>query len=427
MHGHTAASPLEGQRRPRLEVADVFRAHGDSYRQSHVVAPPERAVMRALELCRTEALGGHLDKCDRCGYVDQAYNSCRNRHCPKCQALRQAKWVAERMARILPTHYFHVVFTLPAELRPLAMRNKAVIYDFIFEAGARTLLDLGQDPKRLGGQLGITAVLHTWTRDLQLHPHLHCIVTGGGLTQDGQRWLSTKQDDYLFPVKVMGRLWRGKFMAGLQRAFDKGRLNLGGSCAHLEDPAEWAYFRTCLYAKDWVVYTKSPFGGPRHVYQYLGRYTHRVAISNQRLITMDEHGVRFATKDGRSTTLAHQEFIRRFLLHVLPGGFVKIRHFGIMASGNVNSRLTAARRLLQPNRVSPGFAIVAILLLSLLTRQRPTFSPAEQLATPPADRDEADDLNRALRTCPACGQGLLRAYPLPSTLVPNPPAPIDTS
>jgi hypothetical protein len=417
MHAHQAAPP-SGEGRPRLEVADIFRAHGDSYRLSHALPPSERSVMRAIEICRTPALGGHLDKCDQCDYAKPAYNSCRNRHCPKCQALRQAQWIAERMERILPTHYFHVVFTLPAELRPLVMRNKVVLYDLLFHAASRTLLDLGQDPKRLGGQLGITAVLHTWTRDLQFHPHLHCIVTGGGLSEDGLSWVPTG-DNFLFPVKVMRRLFRAKFLAGLARARDDGVLDLGGSCAGLADPVAFAYLKNVLYTKDWVVYAKPPFGGPEHVYQYLGRYTHRVAISNQRCIAMDATSVRFATKDGRTATLKHHEFIRRFLLHILPRGFVKIRHFGLMAPGNIHTKLVTARRLLEPNRVPRGLAILFLVLHFVLSKTGPSVAVAADLLASHADtKADADfaDFQLSCRSCPSCGKGVLRAFPLPAPL-----------
>ena len=320
-----------------MEVADIFRAHAEVYRQKHVLLPDQQKVMRAIESCRTEVLGGHLDVCEKCGHSRPSYNSCRDRHCPKCQSLTQAKWIEERMERLLPVHYFHVVFTLPSSLRPIARRNQRAVYKLLFEAATKTLLTLGEDEKRLGGQLGITAVLHTWTRTLEFHPHLHCIVTGGGLSPDGATWIAARRK-YLFPVKVLSRLFRRLFLDGLKRAHQAGKIRFdGGDLNKLVDP---------LYQAEWVVYAKQPFGGPEQVFKYLGRYTHRVGISNQRLISMDERGVCFATKNGDTITLPPQEFIRRFLLHVLPPGFVKIRHYGLWASSNVPTRLAAARRLL---------------------------------------------------------------------------------
>ncbi len=331
---HRGSSPTG--RRPDVEVADIFRAHGEMYRQSHVLTPDQQKVMRAIEVCRTEVLGGHLDVCDRCGYSRPSYNSCRNRHCPKCQSLVGAKWVEERMERLLPVHYFHVVLTVPSSLRTVFRRNQRAMYKLLFEAATKTLLTLGDDEERLGAQLGITAVLHTWTRELSFHPHLHCIVTGGGLSPDGTSWVAARRK-YLFPVKVLSALFRGLFLDGVARLHAAGDLRIDGDLHALLDP---------LYREDWVVYAKRPFGGPEQVFKYLGRYTHRVGISNQRLISMNEEGVTFATKNGRTVTLAPQEFIRRFLLHVLPPGFVKIRHYGLWASGNISTRLAAARALL---------------------------------------------------------------------------------
>jgi len=282
--------------------------------------------MRDIETCRTAVLGGHLDVCDACGDARPAYNSCRNRHCPKCQCLRQAKWVADRMERVLPTHHFHVVFTVPEECKPLALRNRIRFFEILFASASHTLLQLGLDPDRCGATLGITAVLHTWTRKLGFHPHLHCIVTGGGLAPDGARWISVKGDgNFLFPVAVIGALFRGKLLAALTRAREHGQLDFDGECADLADPAAFARWKDALYKKNWVVYCKPPFGGAEQVFKYLGRYTHRVGISNQRLRSFDERGVTFATKDGAAVTLAPHEFIRRFLLHVLPRGFVRIR------------------------------------------------------------------------------------------------------
>jgi predicted Zn-ribbon and HTH transcriptional regulator len=328
--------------RPPLEVADIFRAHGATYRESHVLTVQQQKVMRAIAHCRTEALGGHVDVCEQCGHASPSFNSCRNRHCPKCQSLDQARWIEERKARLLPTSYFHVVFTLPANLRQLALRNQRRFYDLLFSAASATLLELGRDEKRLGGQIGITAVLHTWRRDLQFHPHLHCIVTGGGLAPNEDRWIRARGGErYLFPVKVLSRLFRGKFLDELSCAVDRGEIDLG----ELTDEAFLSLKKT-LYNKEWVVYAKRPFAGPVQVFLYLGRYTHRVGLSNQRLRSIDANGITFSTKDGGSVTVSPDEFIRRFLLHVLPRGFFKIRHFGLMASGNATTKLEVARQLL---------------------------------------------------------------------------------
>jgi hypothetical protein len=364
-----------------------------------LMTPDQLNVMRAIEACRTAVLGGHLDVCDRCGYSRPSYNSCRDRHCPKCQSLTQAKWIEERMERLLPVHYFHVVFTLPSSLRTLCRRNQRPMYKLLFEAVSKTLLTLGADEKRLGAQLGITAVLHTWTRELEFHPHLHCIVTGGGLSPDGTAWIPARST-YLFPVKVLSSLFRGFFLDGLKRAQADGEVRLSESeLKQLIDP---------LYKIDWVVYAKKPFGGPAHVFKYLGRYTHRVGISNQRLISMDDSGVCFSTKNGRTVTLSPQEFIRRFLLHVLPPGFVKIRHYGLWASGNVATRLAQARALL------------------------PSAPPLP--APPPTDQPAADELGWQRRLlllagidvtrCPQCHEGRM----IPHALDWVPPVPSkDTS
>jgi hypothetical protein len=326
-------------------MAQIFRAGGEAFRESHVPTPQQKKAMRAIERCRTEALGGHLDLCVSCGYTAISYNSCRNRHCAKCQGLAQAKWIEERKKRILPTGYFHVVFTLPSMLRQFAIKAPEMIYDLLFEAASKTLLDLGHDPKRLGGQLGLTAVLHTWTRQLELHPHLHCIVTGGALSPEGDRWVPARgKDRYLFPVKVLSQLFRGKFLAGLARLFEAGELGFDP-----EDDLERSIFQAAkerLYGHEWVVYAKRPFAGAQHVYQYLGRYTHRVGLSNHRLREITDDTVTFATKNGKTVRLTHVEFMRRFLLHVLPPRFVKIRHYGLMASSNATTKLETVRRLL---------------------------------------------------------------------------------
>lgn len=348
MHPHGAVLPLSGEGRPRLEVAEIFRGHGEVYRQTHAILPEQRAAMRAIEVCRTAALGGHVDVCDACTFTRPAYNSCRNRHCPKCQSLTQAAWIEKRMECVLPTHYFHVVFTLPHEIGALALRNRKTIFNLLFSAAAHTLLELGRDEQRLGAQLGVTTVLHTWTRDLRFHPHVHCIVTGGGLAPQGDRWIPSRQK-YLFPVRVLSSLFRGKFLDGLAHAYERGELDLGGACAMHASSEGFNQLKDTLYRKNWVVYAKRPFAGPEQVFKYLGRYTHRVGISNQRLVSFDEHSVCFRTKNGKQVAVAPAEFIRRFLLHVLPNGFVKIRHYGLHASSNVHTKLVEARRHLEVN------------------------------------------------------------------------------
>jgi hypothetical protein len=394
------ASPT--RRRPPLEVADIFRAHGEVYRQQPVqLTPDQHKVMRAIEACRTEELGGHLDVCDRCGHTRPSYNSCRDRHCPKCQSLAQAKWIEERMKRLLPVPYFHVVFTLPPALRPVARRNQRAVYKLLFDAATTTLLALGDDPKRLGGQLGLTAILHTWTRELDFHPHLHCIVTGGGLSPDGTRWIPARRK-YLFPVKVLSRLFRRLFLDGLRRAHRAGDVRF--------DSGDLPKVIEALSRTEWVVYAKPPFGGPEQVFKYLGRYTHRVGISNQRLIAMDERGVTFATKNGQTITLEPREFIRRFLLHVLPPGFVKIRHYGLWGPGNVSTRLAAARSALPAPPPPPPVPEPAELheLDDALTWQRRLLCLA------------GIDVTR----CPRCSEGRMIPQPLPYEAPAPPP---DTS
>lgn len=374
-------------RRPAFEVADVFRAHGAAYRQAHCLTGDQAKVMRAIEACRTAVLGGHVDSCLDCGVLTPSYNSCRNRHCPKCQGLEQAEWITARKERTLPVHHFHVVFTLPAELRALAKANQEVMYSLLFREAGRTLLAIGET--RLGATLGITEVLHTWTRDLAYHPHVHCIVTGGGLALDGSRWVATSKR-YLFPVKVLSRLFRGKFLDALKEAHDAGRLRD-------VPPQTFSALLAVLYRKEWVVYAKQPFGSIEHVFQYLGRYTHRVGISNHRLLSIDENGVRFLTKEGKSVCLSPAEFIRRFLQHVLPYNFVKIRHYGLLAPANVNTKLQIALRLLAPPEPKPATAV----------------TEDEAIATAAAWEDTLLALTGIdVRACPHCGGTRLERRPL---------------
>jgi Putative transposase/Transposase zinc-binding domain len=344
VHGCGARSGAPN--RPAVELADIVREHGEALRRAHPLSTDQHAVLRAIERCRTATLGGHLDVCLACGRAEPSYNSCRNRHCPKCQSLAQARWVGQRMARILPTHYFHVVFTLPAPLRPLARRNPRQLFEMLFAAASETLLELGRDSKWLGARLGVTAVLHTWTRELTYHPHLHCIVTGGGLTDDAAVWRSCKRDFFL-PVRVMGALFRGKLLGQLRRAHRSGRLDLGPAPV---DPVAFDEQLGALYRTDWVVYAKRPFGGAEQVVRYLGRYTHRIGISNQRLVSLHDGEVTFRTKNGKSITLSAHEFLGRFVQHVLPAGFVKIRHYGLMAPGHATTTLETARQLLNRSR-----------------------------------------------------------------------------
>lgn len=338
--------------RSNLDIGEIFRTHGEEYRRTHALTPEQRKVMGAIALCRTPALGGHLHVCTECGYQRPFYNSCRNRHCPKCQSLEQAKWLRERKKRILPTHHFHVVFTLPQELRALALQNPRELYGLLFDSSAQTLHTLARDEKWLGAQLGFTSVLHTWARNLHYHPHVHCIVTGGGLDAEGKRWLSCRRN-FLFPVHAMSKLFRGKFLDGLERLRERGKLDYTG-CEHLAEMGAFRQLKNELYQKKWVVYVKRPFGNAEKVYAYLGRYTHRVAISNSRLIEVTDDKVRFATKHGKTTTLQPKEFIRRFLLHVLPKGFVKIRHYGLLSSANATTKLEVARALLDGDSEKPS-------------------------------------------------------------------------
>jgi hypothetical protein len=342
---------MPGSTSRKLEVADILRAHSDVYRQTHRVSPNQAKAMRNIIACRTAALGGHVDTCADCGFRRISYNSCRDRHCPKCQATKRAAWLETRLERLLPVDHFHLVFTLPEQLQPLVLKNQRVLYGVLFRAASQTLLTLAADPKRLGAQLGFTVILHTWGQNLLFHPHLHCVVTGGGLSPDGQRWVPARQG-YLLPVKVLAKLFRGKFLAGVQQAYDRGELKLTGSIASLAQPQAFRNLLATLYQRDWIVYAKPPFGGAEQVYRYLGRYTHRVAISNARLVSHQDGRVQFRYKDYADASrhklmnLTADEFIRRFLLHVLPKGFVRIRHYGLLASRNVATRLADCRRLL---------------------------------------------------------------------------------
>ena len=384
-----------------LEVADLIRSAGTAFiernrpwlRWQHI------KVLRAIRRCRTAALGGHLDECTRCGHrAAISYNSCRNRHCPKCQTSTRERWIAARQRELLPTRYVHVVFTLPHRLAPLALQNKKVLYDLLFRASAETLLEVARDPRHLGAEIGFFSVLHTWSQKLGLHPHVHCVIPAGGLSLDHAHWIPSRERFFL-PIHVLRRVFRGKFVAGLRQAFQVGQLNFHGDLALLAQPKTFAAWLRPLFRKDWVVYSKPPFGGPEYVLQYLGRYTHRVAISNHRLVSLAEGNVTFRWRDSahnneqKLLTLSLDEFLRRFLLHLLPKAFVRIRNFGFLA-----------------NRKR---AITVPLCLSLLGS--PTEAMHEASAHSPCD----------LWLCPHCGGSMrviqrftpadiqLRSPPLP--------------
>ncbi|MER9627707.1 IS91 family transposase [Mesorhizobium sp. M0296] len=366
--------------RASIEVAGIFRAAGPAYRAAHAghLSLAQLKVMSAIEHCRTAALGGHVEACEDCGQWRIAYNSCRNRHCPKCQGAAARTWLAEREADLLPVGYFHVVFTLPAEVADIAFQNKALVYDLLFKAAAETMLTIATDPKHLGARIGITAVLHTWGSAMTHHPHVHMIVPGGGIAPDGSRWISSRPA-FLLPVRILGKLFRRLFLTRLVALHEAGRLSFFGSMAHLADRRAFLRHLATVRTKRWVVYTKAPFAGPEAVLAYLSRYTHRVAISNSRLIAFDKSGVTFRYKDYRHDgadrqqvmVLATDEFIRRFLLHVLPRGFHRIRHYGLLAGSARKASLALARELL-------GVA-----------------APPD-----PGDPDEPDDFHPP---CPCCG------------------------
>ena len=346
--------------RPTLEVAEVIRQYGDDFleRYGGMLSATQRQALRALAVCRTAALGGHVEECLDCGHERIAYNSCRNRHCPKCQALARAQWLDRQAPHLLPVEYHHVVFTLPAKLGGLALCNAAVLYDLLMRSAAATLREVAANPKRLGAAVGVLMVLHTWGQNLHHHPHVHCVVTGGGLSCDNAgkidaapRWRACRPGFFL-PVRVLSRVFRGKFLAGLGALLDKGELALPGQLAMLTEPAARALWWAKLYATDWVVYANRPFGGPAQVLKYLARYTHRVAISNARLLALRDGRVTFRYKDyaddhkQKTMTLAAEEFLRRFVQHILPKSFVKIRHYGLLANAQRQALLALCRRLL---------------------------------------------------------------------------------
>jgi len=334
-----------------VEVADIFRQYGPVYRASHPMPLGHLRAMHAVEVCRTATLGGHVDKCDSCGHLEISYNSCRNRHCPKCQTLQKERWIEARCEDLLPIQYFHVVFTIPSKLNPMVIMNQKVMYNLLFRSASETLVELSANPKHLGAQIGFFGILHTWGQNLMDHPHIHCVVTGGGLSHDGTHWVSSRKK-FFIPVRVMSALFRGKFLAHLKSSFEAGDLIFPGGICNLKDPQTFEVFRGQFYHKKWVVYCKPPFDGAEGVLQYLGRYTHRIAISNNRILKGQAGKVSFRWRDyadgdkQKIMTLKADEFIRRFLLHVLPRRYVRIRHFGLLANRSRKNNLSLCRGLL---------------------------------------------------------------------------------
>jgi hypothetical protein len=401
--------------RPKLEVADILRRYGESFRVQHEgsLSSMQRRVMRAITACRTAALGGHLEACENCGTQRISYNSCRNRHCTKCQSLARAQWIDDRKSELLPVGYFHVVFTLPEEIAAIAYQNKAAVYNLLFAATAETLCTIGADPKHLGARIGFFAVLHTWGQNLMHHPHLHCVVPGGGLSADGKRWIACRPGFFL-PVRVLSRFFRRRFLELLEHAFDRGELEFFSTLQELRERDMFRRYLDPLRKKEWVVYAKPPFAGPEQVLDYVGRYTHRVAISNNRLLDIEDGNVTFRWKDYRdgdtqkTMTLTAEEFIRRFLLHVLPSGFHRIRYYGFLGNRHREENLTQCRQHLQ---MAPATS-------------EPTGSDA------PLDyRDHHEVLTGvSLRECPVCRRGRMIAIAqISGARDPEPPLALDTS
>jgi hypothetical protein len=374
-----------------LEVADVFRHFGPAFRDQNCpsLSAARQHAMTAIERCRTAALGGHVERCGDCGHQRIAYNSCRNRNCPKCQGLARAQWLEDRQAELLDVPYFHVVFTVPDQIATIAFQNQVVVYDILFRAVAETLRTIAADPEHLGAEIGVLAVLHTWGQNLLHHPHIHCLVPGGGIAPDGESWVACRPGFFL-PVRVLSRLFRGLFLRYLEQAFTAGELNFFSAHRHLHEPAAFRRYLTPVYKAEWVVYAKRPFAGPAQVLDYVGRYTHRVAISNNRLVSMDNGKVSFHWQDYRdgnrqkTMSLEAGEFIRRFLIHVLPDGFHRIRYFGFLGNCHRARKLARCRELL-------------------------AMAPAQAVADPPADyRDRYEALTgRSLRQCPHCNSGMM--------------------
>ena len=352
--------------RPPLEMADIVRFAGQSFlqRSQRWINWQHQKILLAITRCRTAALGGHRDRCSDCGHTAISYNSCRNRHCPKCQGNARQRWLQARERELLPTPYVHVVFTLPRELAPLALQNKQVMYNLLFQTSAETLLQIARDPRHLGAEIGFFSVLHTWNQRLQHHPHIHCVLAAGGLAPDHSRWISSQRSFFL-PIKVLSRVFRGKFVAGLNTAFRQGKLQFHGHLIPLAQPRSFASWLRLLFRHDWVVYAKRPFGGPEHALRYLGNYTHRVAISNHRLVALSDGGVTFRWRDSAHgnkkglMTLPVDEFLRRFLLHLLPRGFVRIRNFGFLANRHRARLLPLCFSLLHSSDSAPAAAAPA--------------------------------------------------------------------
>ena len=384
----SAPAAPSGDARPALEVADIFRAFGNDYRRTHSLPLHHLKAMHAIEVCRTAALGGHVEQCASCGHQRPVYNSCRNRHCPKCQALAKAKWLADRQAELLPVGYFHNVFTLPHELNPLLAANQATLYRLLFRGVAQTLSAFAADPEQgLGGQLGFSAVLHTWDQKLLYHVHLHCVIAGGALAWDGSRWLAARRN-YLFSVHALSRTFRDTYLRLVHEAWANGQLHFPGRLAPLAQAPAFDKFLEPLAEKDWVVYSQPPFAGPEKVLDYLSRYTHRVAISNHRLRSLDGDQVTFDYRDRRDgnrlkqLTLPAHEFIRRFLQHVVPRGFCRIRHFGFLGNRVKEERLQRCRILLGPTpSAGPKIAIDPVSLLLHLTGVDITLCPRCRVGT----------------------------------------------
>ncbi len=382
-------------RRAKIEVADVLRAAGAKFLRGHrgYVSREQLRAVSDLMACRTAAMGGHVDACDECGTVRVAYNSCRNRHCPKCQGVARANWLAARQAELLPVPYFHLVFTLPDCLAPVALQNPREMYGMLFRAASQSVLELAADAKHLGAEVGLLAILHTWGQNLMHHPHVHCVVPAGGVSPDGQRWVRPKADDFFLPVRVLSRLFRGKFIDMTKRAFAAGKLTFHGRLAERARPAAFQHLLNLAARQDWVVYAKRPFGGPDVVLKYLARYTHRVAIANERLLAFDEQQVAFRWKDyaaageQKTMTLSTSEFIRRFLLHVLPSRLVRIRYYGWMANRQRAEKLALCRRLLG---IAGDHA------------QDPPAEPASGEPSSAAAEQQVTD-----RQCPTCQTGRL--------------------
>jgi len=377
--------------RPPWEVAEIFRRYGAAFRQAHGPSMPcaQQRVMKAIETCRTAALGGHVDACDQCGARQISYNSCRNRHCPKCQSLAKARWLEARLGELLPVEYFHVVFTLPEAVAKIALQNKRRVYNLLFQSTAETLRTIAADPKHLGAEIGFLAVLHTWGQTLTFHPHLHCIVPGGGFDPAGQQWIACRTAFFL-PVRVLSRFFRRCFLQALEKAYRRGELAFHGDLAQLEQAECFERYLESTRSTEWVVYAKPPFGGPEKVLDYLGRYTHRVAIANHRILDVAEGKVTFRWRDyrrgkgPRTMTLTAEEFIRRFLLHVLPDRLVRIRHFGFLANRHRTEKIERARQLLHAES----------------DQHEATADLGEEALEKSLSATE-------LRLCPACGQGRL--------------------